>query len=103
MDPNATKTNSTVKSAIGLLVIVLAIIAVIVFFAMNPALLSNILYVILAIVGVIIVIAIVIAVIMAISAVPIYAKKGETYQTDMSYNVDDVKAVDGKNLEDEKK
>ena len=42
-------------------------------------------------------------IVMAIIAVPTYAYKGEQYQENVDYNLDDVKAVEGKDDKNEER
>lgn len=101
-DAGNVRRNSTTKSALALVLLVVAIIAVaavIIYALTNPDILEQVVN-ILIIVAVVIVAVIVIAyVIIAILAVPYYAVKGESYQTDASYDLDDVKSVKEKDSE----
>ena len=102
MDPYKTEKRSTTGSALGILLIVLAVIACVVVLVMYPNILENILVAALVVVGAILVIAVGVALFAGLLAVPMYAKKGEVYQTDMSYSVDDVQEVKGTDEEDHK-
>lgn len=97
MDPNNVKTNKTGKSAIGFLLMGIAVIAVIVavclVFYYHPEYLQNLLWAVLIIIGAIVLIAAIIAVVMFLMAIPVYALKGEKYQSDMEYSIDDAKSV----------
>ena len=95
MDPNQVERKSTVVSGIVLILLFVLIIAAAVALAMNPELLENIAYVILMIILVIAAIAVIIMVFAGILAIPMYMKKGVEVQTNMSYDLDDVKEVDG--------
>ena len=102
MDPNRTEKRSTTGSAIGILLIVLALIACAAVLVIYPNVLENILVAGLIIIAAVAVIAIGVALFAGLLAVPMYAKKGEVYQTDMSYSVDDVEEVKGTVEEDHK-
>lgn len=93
---------STTWSGIGILVLVLALIAIVAFVAMNPSILESIVQIILIVIIAIIVIAVIVFLAMGLLAVPYYIKKGETHQTDVSYDIKDVKPVKEK-LEPEDK
>jgi len=95
------KRNSTLGSALILLLLVAVIVAAIVWLALNPDILDDLLHI--AIVAAVIIVAAVAIVylVMIILAVPYYAAKGERYQTDASYDLDDVKSV--KEADSEKK
>ena len=95
MDPNQVERKSTVVSGIVLILLFVLIIAAAVALAMNPDLLENIAYVILMIFLVIAAIVVIILVFAGILAIPMYMKKGVEVQTNMSYDLDDVKEVDG--------
>lgn len=105
MDPNSIKTEKTTRSGLFLsllLIVIVAVIGIVAWVFMTyPDVLENVAYAILIIVGAILVIAVVAWVLMAVLAIPYYIKKGETYQDDMSYDLDDVKSV--KEVRDEKK
>ena len=91
--------NSTTGSALMILLLIVAIAAIGVFLAMNPGILENILWAVV-IVAIIIVAAIaIIYFVMAILALPYYAMKGEEYQVDATYDLDDVKPVKEKDSE----
>ena len=54
--------------------------------------------------GVSVIVSVIIAyIVMAIIAVPMYAYKGEQYQENVDYNLDDVKAVEGKDDKNEER
>ena len=95
MDPNQVERKSTVVSGIILIFLFVLIIAAAVALAMNPELLENIAYVILMIFLVIAAIVVIVLVFAGILAIPMYMKKGVEVQTNMSYDLDDVKEVDG--------
>lgn len=85
--------NSTTGSALILVLLVAIIIAIIAYVALNPEILESLLYIAIIVIVAIIVIAVIIYVVMAILAVPYYAMKGEEYQTDATYDLDDVESV----------
>ena len=95
MDPGKTEKQSNVKSGIALILMLVAVIAVAVVIALNPDVLENIAMVILVIFLGIAVIAVLIAIFAGLIAIPMYMKKGVEVQTDYSYDLDDVKEVDG--------
>ena len=95
MDPSRTERQSTVKSGIALLALLAIIIAAAVFVAFNPDILESIAVVVVLIVLAIAAIAVVIAIFAGLIAIPMYMKKGVEVQTDYSYDLDDVKEVDG--------
>lgn len=106
MDPNSIKRESTTRSGLFLLLLVVAIVAVIGIvawvFVTYPDILENLVYAILIIIGAIIVIGIIIWLLMMILAIPFYIKKGETYQDDVSYDMDDIKSIKETDSEDRK-
>ena len=87
------KRNSTFGSALILLLLVATIVAVIIWLALNPDILDDLLHI--AIIAAVIVIAAIAIVylVMIVLAIPYYAAKGEKYQTNASYDLDDVKSV----------
>ena len=103
MDPNNVSKNKTGKSALlfGLLAIIL--IAIVVCVVYNPWILKDLAYILIVVVIAIIIILVVVYLAMVVLAVPIYAAKGESYQKDMSYDINDVKAVKETSSEDKKK
>ncbi|MBE6517747.1 MAG: hypothetical protein E7Z67_06140 [Thermoplasmata archaeon] len=96
MNPSKTERQSTVGAAIGILLIVVAIVGAIVVLVMNPEILDSIVWALVIIGGAILVVALGITLVAMFLILPMYAKKGVVYQTDMSYGVDDVQGVDGK-------
>ena len=106
MDPTVERREKNTKSAIylviGIVLIVAAIAAVVFIFTQYPEVLKNTLYVIVVLVGALIVIAIAIWIFSMFLAVGYYAR-GSTVQTDYAYDIKDVKEVDGKMIEEEKK
>ena len=106
MDPYSVKKESTGKSGLALALIGIVIVAVIGITAWilysNPDILENVLYVILVIIAAIVIAVIAVWIITAVLAVPYYIAKGESYQDDASYNLDDVSSA-GEVRSDDKK
>ena len=95
----------TGKSGLGLLLIaagVVALIALIVWALTNPDVLKDVVKVVIIIVVAIVVIALIIAGLMFVMAIPFYIKKGEQYQENVDYSIDDVKSVKESSSEDKK-
>jgi hypothetical protein len=91
--------NSTLGSALLLLLLAVVAIIIAVFLILNIDTLENLAVIFIIVVIVIVIAVIMIYIIMAILALPYYAAKGETYQTDRSYNLDDVRPVKEKDSE----
>ncbi|HKM13371.1 MAG TPA: hypothetical protein VJY42_00380 [Candidatus Methanomethylophilaceae archaeon] len=103
MTPNMER-EKTWPSALMLVLLgigVIALIALVVYALMMPGVLESILNIAIIVIIAIIAVIIIIYALMAILAIPMYAYKGELYQKDVSYNLDDVKSVKEKNSEDE--
>ncbi len=81
---------------------VILLIALIVYALMIPGVLESILNIAVIVVIAIVAIIIIIYAVMVILAIPMYAYKGESYQKDVSYDLNDVKSVKEKNSEDDK-
>ena len=99
------KKAGTGKSGLGILLIavgVVALIAVVVWARTNPDILEATINVIIIIVVAIVVIALIIAGVMLLMAIPLYVKKGEQYQENVDYSIDDVKSVKESSSEDKK-
>jgi len=99
------KKAGTGKSGLGLILIVIAVVAligVVVWALTNPDILKATINIVLIIVVAIVIIALVVYGIMLIMAVPVYIKKGEQYQEGVDYNIDDVKSVKESSSEDKK-
>jgi len=92
--------NSTLGSALGIVLLAVLVVAIAVFLALNPKIVENILYVAIIILVVIVVVAVIIFLAAAILALPYYAVKGEEYQMDATYDLDDVKPVKEKDSRD---
>ncbi|MDR1404798.1 MAG: hypothetical protein LBJ20_04445 [Candidatus Methanoplasma sp.] len=93
--------NSVLGSAIAILLLAAAVVVIVVYVALNPDILKSLIYLALAVVAAGIAIAVIVYIAAAILAVPYYAAKGEEYQTDSAYNLDDIKSV--KETDSEKK
>lgn len=102
MKKKDTKMSGAALLLIGIVVLA-AIVAVAVLFITVPGLLANVIWVILIIIAAIVIAVLVIWALMFVLAIPFYMKKGEGYQTDVSYNMDDVKSVKETSGSDEKK
>ena len=91
------KKAGTKLSAAGLLLIAVGTIAVIAAVALllfyNPDVLQNLLWILLIVIAAIVVIAIVVWIAMALLAIPMYAMRGEQYQENVDYSLDDVESV----------
>ena len=97
-----TKVAGTGRSALMMLLVVAVIAAAIAALFLIPGAIDSVVW-ILAIIGIAIVaVAAVIFVFMVILAVPMYVAKGEEYQTDISYSVDDVGSVKETSSEEKK-
>ena len=92
----------TGKSALMMLLVVVVIAAAIAALFLIPGALESIVW-ILVIIGIAIVaIAAIIFICMVVLAVPMYVAKGEEYQTDISYSIDDVESVKETSSEEKK-
>ena len=96
MNPYRTERQCTVGSAIGIALVILAIVAGVAAIFVFPQILESIVWILIVIAAVIMVIGLGLALISGLMVLPMYAKKGVEYQTDMSYSIDDVNGVDGK-------
>lgn len=95
----------TGKSGLGLILLVIGIIALIGLIAWaltDPDILEATMTLILFIGAAILIIAVLIMAAMILLAIPMYVKKGETYQVDIDYSLDDVKPVKESSSEDKK-
>lgn len=90
---NGMKKNSTTWSAVGLAVMVIALIAVVAYLIMNPKMLEGLLWIIIWVIIILVIVGVIIFLAMAVLAIPFYAKKGEQVQTDKSYQLNDVTPV----------
>ena len=92
----------TGKSALMMVLVVVVIAAAIAALFLIPGALESIVW-ILVIIGIAIVaIAAIIFICMVVLAVPMYVAKGEEYQTDVSYSIDDVESVKETSSEEKK-
>ena len=99
------KRESTTKSGLGILLLVIAVVGIIGLIAWaltNPDILAATINVIIIIVVAIVILILIVTGIMLIMAVPIYIKKGEQYQEGVDYSIDDVKPVKESSSEDKK-
>ncbi|MCL1978829.1 MAG: hypothetical protein FWG60_01545 [Methanomassiliicoccaceae archaeon] len=99
-DAGTTGRNSTLVSALLMVLLVVAIAAIAVFLILNPAILESLVLIALVAVVVIVIVAAMIFLLATILALPYYAAKGETFQTGASYDLDDVKPVREKDSEE---
>lgn len=106
MDPSKTQKNSTAGSAVGIAIGAVLIIAAVAALAYllytNSQLLDDIISIVLIAIVAIVVIAVGAALVIGIVAIPVYGMKGEVYQTDMSYDLDDVDSVESKGKDDDR-
>lgn len=99
------KKAGTGKSALGMVLIaigIIAIIAAVVWALMQPGALEAVANIAIIAILVIFGIIIIFYAVVALAAIPIYAKKGEQYQEGIDYNMDDVKPVKESSSEDPK-
>ena len=92
----------TGKSALMMLLVVVIIAAAVAALFLIPGALESVAIVLLVIGIAIVAIAAVIFVCMVVLAVPMYVAKGEEYQTDISYSIDDVESVKETSSEEKK-
>lgn len=97
-----TKVAGTGKSALMMLLVVVIIGAAIAALFLIPGALESLVWVLVIIGIAIVAVAAVIFVFTVILAVPMYVAKGEEYQTDISYSIDDVQAVKETSSEEKK-
>ncbi|MDR0508585.1 MAG: hypothetical protein LBG63_01985 [Candidatus Methanoplasma sp.] len=88
-----TQKNSTLGSAIAILLLAAAIALICVYVALNPSIIEDLAHLALIVAAVIVAAAIIVYIAAAVLALPYYAAKGEGYQTDASYDLDDVEPV----------
>ena len=97
-----TKRESTGKSALMMVLVVAIVAAAIAALFLIPGVLESVIW-ILVIIGIAIVAVVaVVFVFMVILAVPMYVAKGEEYQTDISYSIDDIESVKETSSEEKK-
>ena len=97
-----TKRAGTGKSALMMVLVAAIIIAAIAALFLIPGALETTVIVIAIIAIAIVAIAAVVYICMVVLAVPMYVAKGEEYQTDISYNLDDVQSVGETSSEENK-
>ena len=97
-----TKVAGTGKSALMMLLVVVIIGVAIAALFLIPGALESLVWVLVIIGIAIAAIVAVIFVFMVILAVPMYVAKGEEYQTDISYSIDDVQSVKETSSEEKK-
>ena len=86
-----------------LVIVIVAVVGVVAWVFMTyPDVVENLIYAALIILGAIVVIAVVIWLFTLVMAVPYYMKKGESYQDDVSYDMDDIKPVKEVRSDDKK-
>lgn len=103
VDATNLKKAGTGRSAlglIGLVVLIVAVIAVAAWALMQPGVLENVLIVVGLVLLAIVIIAIAVYAVIALSAIPLYAMKGEQYQENVDYSIEDIDPVEGKSLDD---
>ena len=88
-----TKVAGTGKSALMMVLVVAIIAAAIAALFLIPGALESLVIVLAVIAVAIVAIVAVIFLCMVVLAVPMYVAKGEEYQTDISYSIDDVESV----------
>ncbi|MBE6514355.1 MAG: hypothetical protein II933_07085 [Candidatus Methanomethylophilaceae archaeon] len=99
------KKAGTGKSALGLVLVavgIIAIIAAVVWALMQPGVLEEVVNIAVIAILVIFGIVIIIYAVVALAAIPVYAMKGEQYQEGIDYNMDDVQPVKESSSEDPK-
>jgi membrane protein implicated in regulation of membrane protease activity len=89
----AEERKSTLWSGIGMLLVILGLVALAVFLILNPDILLSIGYVLIVLALVIVAVAVIAILAMSLLAIPFYISRGESRQTDMSYDLSDIKPV----------
>lgn len=105
MEATNEKRKSTTLSGILLVLCGIGLVALIAFIIVTPGVLESLATLAIVVVAAIVLIALVIFFLMAVLAIPLYMYKGEKYQVDTAYELDEVKSVketssddkDGKN------
>jgi len=97
-----TKREGTGKSALMMLLIVVIVAAAVAALFLIPGALDTVAWIIAIVLIAIVAVAVVVFVFMVILAVPMYVAKGEEYQTDISYSIDDVESVKETSSEEKK-
>jgi membrane protein YdbS with pleckstrin-like domain len=93
MEATNEKRKSTTLSGILLVLCGIGLVALIAFIIMTPGVLESLATLAIVIVVAIVLIALVIFFLMAVLAIPLYMYKGEKYQVDKAYGLDEVKSV----------
>lgn len=93
MEANNEMRKSTTLSGILLILCAVGLVALIAYVIMTPDVLNSLINVAIVVVAAIVLIALAIFFLMAVLAIPMYMYKGEKYQTDTAYGLDDVKSV----------
>ncbi|NLN72223.1 MAG: hypothetical protein GX137_05500 [Thermoplasmatales archaeon] len=93
MEATNEKRISTTLSGILLVLCAAILVALVVYVIMTPDVLESLVKVAIVIVVAIVLIILVIFLLMAVLAIPVYMFKGEKYQTDTAYGLDEVKSV----------
>ena len=88
-----TKREGTGKSALMMVLVAAIVIAAIAALFLIPGALDSVMMVLIVIAIAIAAIVAVVFICMVVLAVPMYVAKGEEYQTDISYSIDDVESV----------
>ena len=97
-----TKRAGTTGSAIMLVLVPVVVIAAIALLFLIPGALESLAIVLMIIGGAIAVLVVAFVIITVVLAIPMYAYKGEEYQTDISYSIDDVESVKETSSEEKK-
>ena len=97
-----TKRASTKKSGLMILLTIVIIAAAVAALFLIPGALESVVIVLVVILIAIAAIAVVIFVFSVLLTVPMYMAKGEEYQTDIDYSIDDVKPVKETSSEEKK-
>ena len=97
-----TKREGTGKSALMMLLVAAIVIAAIAALFLIPGALDSVMMVLIVIAIAIAAIVAVVFICMVVLAVPMYVAKGEEYQTDISYSIDDVESVKETSSEEKK-
>lgn len=96
MNPYSTTRKSTLGSAIGFLLIGIAIVGAVALMIAFPQIVDSIVWICVVIGAAILLVCLGIAILSGLLVLPMYVKKGEEYQINVSYDLDDVKDVSGK-------
>lgn len=93
MQTETKKTGGSALMIILLAIVVISVFALAGYVIMHYDLLKNILLAVAVIFAVIVLIVVIIFILMFILAIPFYALKGESYQTGVDYDMDQVESV----------